>query len=223
MNAAGVQVGYLNYDSSYADITTALASGTSFSIDNHYSGTTLTLKNVENWSVLAGSGDNDLLMVHGTDTTYDGGGGMDTLYANASAATSAITWDNDASKSHTLNGATFRFSTMEKLLISTGSGNDSIDNTIAATDDYIDTGAGNDTIKAGAGTDTINGGAGDDIIDGGAGIDSLIGGDGSDTYYVDNVNDVVSETNALVGTGGADLVNSALDAGFEVQWNGKPS
>ncbi|MCX7255588.1 MAG: type I secretion C-terminal target domain-containing protein, partial [Polaromonas sp.] len=42
--------------------------------------------------------------------------------------------------------------------------------------------------------------------------DTLSGGDGSDTYYVDNAGDVVSETNAVLSTGGNDLVFSSLSA-----------
>jgi Ca2+-binding RTX toxin-like protein len=54
------------------------------------------------------------------------------------------------------------------------------------------------------------GGAGNDTLDGGAGIDTLAGGDGSDAYYVRDVGDVVSETNAVPATGGTDTVYSDL-------------
>ena len=55
---------------------------------------------------------------------------------------------------------------VERMLVTTGSGNDSIDNSYAGnfTSDYIDTGAGNDTIVGGAGFDTLIGGSGDDTI-----------------------------------------------------------
>jgi Ca2+-binding RTX toxin-like protein len=43
---------------------------------------------------------------------------------------------------------------------------------------------------------TLSGGAGNDTLDGGLGADTMIGGDGVDTYYVDNVGDVVIETDA---------------------------
>ncbi|WP_412072612.1 beta strand repeat-containing protein [Pseudomonas fluorescens] len=39
----------------------------------------------------------------------------------------------------------------------------------------------------------------------------MTGGDGSDLYYVDNVGDIVSETNAVANTGGTDTVYSYLD------------
>ncbi|MEF8756318.1 MAG: hypothetical protein V5B60_20670 [Accumulibacter sp.] len=54
--------------------------------------------------------------------------------------------------------------------------------------------------------DLLTGDAGDNSLDGGTGGDSLIGGDGSDIYYVDNIADLVTETNADPVTGGTDQV-----------------
>ena len=67
-------------------------------------------------------------------------------------------------------------------------------------------------LTGGVGNDTLSGAAGNDTLNGGTGVDSMIGGDGSDTYYVDNIGDVVSETNAVLSTGGTDLVLSSLSA-----------
>ncbi|KII27879.1 M10 family metallopeptidase, partial [Pseudomonas fluorescens] len=44
--------------------------------------------------------------------------------------------------------------------------------------------------------DILTGNALNNTLDGGAGADTMIGGDGVDTYYVDNVGDVVIETDA---------------------------
>ncbi|WP_268256902.1 calcium-binding protein [Pseudomonas sp. CIP-10] len=66
---------------------------------------------------------------------------------------------------------------------------------------------GNDRMYGLAGDDLLEGGNGDDVLDGGAGADTMIGGMGNDTYYVDNVNDVVSETSA---NGGIDTVISSV-------------
>ncbi len=60
--------------------------------------------------------------------------------------------------------------------------------------------------------DTLTGNAGANTFNGGLGADTMSGGDGSDTYYVDNLGDVVSETNATASTGGYDMVNSYLGA-----------
>jgi len=78
--------------------------------------------------------------------------------------------------------------------------------------DKLDGGLGNDTLYGESGVDILNGGAGDDSLDGGIGADSMTGGNGADTYYVDNVGDIVTETNANAVTGGIDLVNSTLVA-----------
>ena len=186
--------GAVGAGSSYADVTTYLSTATSVYLQSYYvSGyqawwsTHVGLTNVENWDVSNGSSNADLLMVKSTGTQYHGGGGTDTLYADWSAATNAITWVNDpAAASQVVNGITI--SGMERLLISTGSGNDSIDNSYADnnTNDYIDTGAGNDTIKGGAGTDTILSGAGNDTINSGSGTNTIDAGAGDDVITITN-------------------------------------
>ncbi len=60
--------------------------------------------------------------------------------------------------------------------------------------------------------DTLTGNSGANSLNGGTGADVLTGGDGSDSYYVDNIGDVVSETNAVLASGGTDMVNSYLAA-----------
>ncbi len=67
---------------------------------------------------------------------------------------------------------------------------------------------GNDRIYGEGGNDILYGMRGNDILIGGSGADTLYGGDGSDIYYVDNIRDVVSETNAA--TGGIDAIYSYL-------------
>lgn len=57
---------------------------------------------------------------------------------------------------------------------------------------------------------TITGNTANNTLNGAAGADTMIGGDGSDTYYVDNVGDIVTETNATTATGGTDHVHSYL-------------
>jgi uncharacterized delta-60 repeat protein len=60
--------------------------------------------------------------------------------------------------------------------------------------------------------DTLIGNSAANTLNGGTGADILMGRDGSDTYYVDNVDDYVRETNGLASTGGTDLVYSYLAA-----------
>ncbi|WP_341890888.1 calcium-binding protein, partial [Variovorax sp. YR752] len=56
----------------------------------------------------------------------------------------------------------------------------------------------------------LTGGAGNNALDGGTGVDTMIGGDGSDTYYVRQIGDLVTETNATASSGGTDTVRSYL-------------
>ena len=70
---------------------------------------------------------------------------------------------------------------------------------------------GRDHLYGGAGSDTLYGGAGDDAMHGDAGADIMYGGAGNDDYYVDDVNDVVSETTVPgVDDGGNDRVYSTV-------------
>jgi len=63
-------------------------------------------------------------------------------------------------------------------------------------DDTLDGGVGNDTMEGEAGVDTLIGGDGNDSLNGGTGADWMSGGAGNDTYYVDDVNDVISDGGA---------------------------
>ncbi len=58
----------------------------------------------------------------------------------------------------------------------------------------------------------ITGNAAANMLNGGAGADSMSGGDGNDTYYVDNVDDSVIETQGNPVPGGIDSVHSSLAA-----------
>ena len=46
----------------------------------------------------------------------------------------------------------------------------------------------------GSGNDTLYGGSGDDTLDGGTGADTLVGGAGDDTYYIDDLADIITDT-----------------------------
>ncbi len=58
--------------------------------------------------------------------------------------------------------------------------------------------------------DTLTGNASANVLDGGIGADTLSGDDGSDTYILDNVGDIVSETNATASIGGTDLIQAYI-------------
>jgi Ca2+-binding RTX toxin-like protein len=77
-------------------------------------------------------------------------------------------------------------------------------------------GDGNDLIVGNAlgnklagarGSDSLRGGAGNDTLDGGTGSDTLVGGAGNDVYYVDRVDDLVTEASGE----GSDTINTSVD------------
>ncbi len=79
-------------------------------------------------------------------------------------------------------------------------------------DQFVGTGnSGANIITGGDLNDTLSGLGGDDTLQGGLGADTMLGGDGNDVYFVDELGDVVTETNADLATGGTDRVESDID------------
>ena len=64
----------------------------------------------------------------------------------------------------------------------------------------------NDTLIGSGGVNVLMGLGGNDLLNGGAGADHMYGGTGNDTYVVDNVGDVVDETDG----DGLDLVKASI-------------
>ncbi len=105
-------------------------------------------------------------------------------------------------------------------------GNDTLDGGTGA--DLLDGAEGNDVLIGGDGKDTLIGGSGDDKLSGGKdndlltgdkgndtlngneGVDTMEGGDGNDYYFVDNLKDIVKETNKIMTLGGNDTIESVL-------------
>jgi hypothetical protein len=93
----------------------------------------------------------------------------------------------------------------------TGTELDDPDLTGTAEADTISGLGGRDHLNGGAGDDTLLGGAGNDAMRGDAGADTMFGEAGDDDYYVDDVNDIVSETRTPgVDDGGKDRVYSTV-------------
>ena len=122
------------------------------------------------------------------------------------------------------NDTYFVDSTADRIFESLSGGNDwvsaSVSYTIASNLENLIligvldiNGTGNSLANSILGNDQkniLNGDAGADTLDGRLGADTLIGGDGSDVYYVDNILDIVSETNSSSVTGGNDLVIASV-------------
>lgn len=144
-----------------------------------------TANNVLNGSTHAGA--NTLIGGLGNDTYIVGAGDVIVEKINEGTDTvqSAVSWSLGAY--------------LENLVL-TGAGNTN--------------GVGNSAanlITGNAGKNVLTGNAGNDTLNGGAGADTMIGGEGHDSYYVDNLGDVVTETNAVASTGGTDTVYSTIN------------
>jgi VCBS repeat-containing protein len=64
-----------------------------------------------------------------------------------------------------------------------------------------------DSLLGGSGSDRIAALEGNDTLNGGAGADTLLGGKGDDYYFVDNINDVVTE----LANEGVDTIDAAVN------------
>ena len=160
-------------------------------------------------------GDDTIIISAGGDDTADGNSGNDTLEIDWSTSFSDVT--NDGGPTGTLatgysGGFTNNFDRrvdyvgIERFVISTGTGNDSI--ITGDGDDVIRLNNGDDFAFAGGGNDNLRGGDGDDLLDGGTGADIMRGGGGDDIYFVDAGGDKVEETSP--DNGAFDIVVSTI-------------
>jgi Ca2+-binding RTX toxin-like protein len=154
---------------------------------------------------LNGADGNDLIDAGGGNDSLDGGAGADTLIGGAGDENYFVDDSGDLvtelageGADQVNSSASFTLSANVENLTLTGS--NAIDGTGNALANRI---TGNSAGNA------LDGGAGSDTLDGGVGADAMTGGDGSDIYYVDNISDVVTETNATAA-GGTDTVYSYL-------------
>ncbi|MDQ0463376.1 Ca2+-binding RTX toxin-like protein [Caulobacter ginsengisoli] len=142
-------------------------------------------------SLAGGAGDDTYYVDDAGDTTYDSGGGYDTVRSTISWALA---------------------SAIEQLILDgsgniDGTGNDE-NNVITGNDgnNRLDGGEGADTLNGGLGIDTLLGGNGGDWLDGGGGADAMAGGTGDDSYVVDSASDAITELNGE----GTDTVRASV-------------
>jgi Ca2+-binding RTX toxin-like protein len=156
-----------------------------------------------------GLGGNDMITVHSGHDRVDGGADSDTLVVDYSGATAAVTvsgiqtgtgggagWQGHVSDVSAGGGHDVLFDNIERLDLTTGSG-----------DDFVVGIGGVNIIHTGLGDDQLSGGAGNDVLDGGVGADHMFGSQGNDIFYVDDAGDVVTENN---GEGTGDEVRTTL-------------
>jgi Ca2+-binding RTX toxin-like protein len=178
--------------------------------------------------VVYGDAGNDVITADGGRDLIDGGAGDDTLVLTGRFADYQIskTLAGTLVFARTDGTGTFYVNDVEHVTFADfacrtddpainraalvgGSGNDVLNGTVVG--DYISGGAGDDTLRGLAGADIIFGGLGNDKIDGGLGADTMVGGAGNDTYTVDDLGDVIDETDgAGRDAGGSDSVMSSV-------------
>jgi Ca2+-binding RTX toxin-like protein len=156
--------------------------------------------------IYAGKGDDGIIIRAGADT-IDGEDGKDLLqiYSDDDTVNTNISYTTATNGKITggLNNGT-TFNNIETIYVNGGSGNDSIDITAAAGNNYVHSDAGNDSIYTGAGVDRIYAGTGDDFISSGTGADIIDGEAGKDRIYINNstyaANISIVNTTATNGT-----------------------
>jgi uncharacterized delta-60 repeat protein len=155
---------------------------------------TETLIGIEN---LMGTANGDTLTGDGFANILTGGLGLDTLIGgdgndtyNVESSSDVVTEANAVSTTggidRVFSSSTFALSANVENLYLQGL------SAINATGNAL-----NNTLQGNAAANTLNGLAGKDI---------MRGGDGNDIYYVDNIGDIVTETNAVLATGGLDKI-----------------
>lgn len=152
---------------------------------------------------VAGSSSSDWLMGLAGNDTINGGAGNDTMDGGAGSDLYYVQQAGDRVVESTA-GSAGGTDTVYSYLAS---------HTLATNVEYGAVRiAGTASLTGNALANRLTGGAGNNALDGGTGVDTMIGGNGSDTYYVRQVGDLVSETNATASSGGTDTVRSYLSA-----------
>jgi len=165
----------------------ANATGTGNEADN------LIVGNAGNNTLIAGSGNNTLVAGMGLATMI-GGSGSDTFVVNK---VNDVVQDSYTTGSNTiLSSVNYVLPTNVNTLILTGNGN--LTGTGNSANHLVMGNAGNHTLTAGTGNATLVAGSG---------LATLVGGVGSDTFVVNNVNDVVKDSN----TSGSNTILSSVD------------
>ncbi|MBX3570242.1 MAG: hypothetical protein KF914_19430 [Rhizobiaceae bacterium] len=135
----------------------------------------------------------------GAVDVVDGGLGTDTLVVNAAAETTGVQVSAGNSPNFSVRSTSGNFYldaySVEKLVFTGGSGNDSVIGRALA--DTISTGGGKDTISGGDGADTLDGGSDVDTLIGGRGADKLTGGTGTDLFDYNSVSESSVAANAM--------------------------
>ena len=170
--------------------------------------------------VSGGDGDDRLVFTPAPTATdaIEGGAGDDTLAVDPESGNGIWTLQPDAGKiSLQRTNVTVRAGTIEHLVMSLGSGADSLTSSgelapLGLQSTTLNGDSGNDTIVGTDVADTIDGGAASDTIDGGDGDDTLSPGSGSGTATDTVSGDAGDDTVVINGDSGGETIAISPDA-----------
>ena len=184
-------------------------------------------RNVENFEITAGAGDDtltggagdDILDGGRGDDVLDGGAGTDRAQFSYGSVTANLTLDlsdttrwkqNSDGTWSSGTGAGYEYQRLQVDISAAGDGTD-IETDYFKNIELLEVtgGAGDDVLTGGAGV-TLDGEAGDDTLYGGAGVDYLYGGADDDTLYGGAGNDILdggAGDDTLYGGAGVDTLD----------------
>jgi Ca2+-binding RTX toxin-like protein len=123
-----------------------------------------TLRGFSGADSLTGNKGDDWLNSSTGKATINGGDGIDFWEADTSTDTTSLSIDTSAGQTSIQGGIGYSILGIEGLRLSTGAGNEVIDNNSYATNDVVNTGKGNDSVNLGKGIDNTDGGEGLDTL-----------------------------------------------------------
>ncbi|PZM78830.1 MAG: hypothetical protein DKT66_23305 [Candidatus Melainabacteria bacterium] len=164
---------------------TGSVNGSGNSLDNVITGneaSNILFGDAGNDSIVGGDGFDTLDGGTGNDT-MSGGVGNDTYFVDS--ATDVVTESANEGIDTVNSTITYTLgSNVENLTLFGSAAINAVGNSL------------DNRILGSAGANSMTGGAGNDTLNGEVGADTMIGGTGDDTYYVDDVNDVLTENSA---------------------------
>jgi Ca2+-binding RTX toxin-like protein len=164
-------------------------------------------------SIVAGAGDDRIFATPAVGDSVLGDDGLDSLLTKID---SDVTISDDG---FTSSGGSFTIGSIESLVVTGGSGGESIDGrafsgslkvTSNGGDDRVFGGSGENVLNTGSGDDEVTGGPDRDLIVTGDGKDSLEGGGGRNDLQAGNGDDVVlggPDRDVIAAGDGADVVS----------------
>ncbi|MEO0834619.1 MAG: hypothetical protein AAFY16_01245 [Cyanobacteria bacterium J06642_3] len=166
---------------------------------------------------LIGGAGNDIIRFDAGSKVVNGGFGEDRIFLNFVNETEdfILTYNNQLEPISTTVGGILdgtQISGIERILVTSGSGNDVIDIAVTSIGGRITSGAGDDLVVGGTGNDLLEGEAGDDTFFGGAGNDEIAGGAGNDASVYFGLR---SDYEVVIGEAGAVTVTGVALENFE--------